>query len=131
MMREIVRRLLATIPVMGVVAIAVFALLHVTPGDPAAIIAGDYATSDDIARVRTKLGLDKPFATQVGIWLGGIENPDTAKSITLRSSQEPRRQAASTPTGTPTRMLMSIASSVSEIVASARCLMSVVTGRPE
>ena len=50
MLREIVRRLLATIPVMAVVAIAVFALLHVTPGDPAVIIAGDYATADDIAR---------------------------------------------------------------------------------
>ena len=81
MLREIVRRLLATIPVMGVVAIAVFALLHVTPGDPAVIIAGDYATSDDIARVRTKLGLDKPFLTQVGIWLGGIARGDLGASI--------------------------------------------------
>ena len=57
MLAEIARRLVATIPVMGVVAIAVFALLHVTPGDPAVIIAGDYATSDDIARIRTRLGL--------------------------------------------------------------------------
>src|SRR5262249_62094211 len=40
----ILRRLLATIPVMGVVALFVFALLRLTPGDPAAIIAGDYAT---------------------------------------------------------------------------------------
>src|SRR3989442_1561380 len=66
---EILRRLVATIPVMGVVAIAVFALLHVTPGDPAVIIAGDYATSEDIAKIRAKLGLDQPFLTQVGIWL--------------------------------------------------------------
>ena len=50
MLREILRRLVATIPVMGVVAIAVFALLHVTPGDPAVIIAGDYATAEDIAQ---------------------------------------------------------------------------------
>ena len=50
MFPEIARRLLATIPVMGVVAIAVFALLHATPGDPAVIIAGDYATGEDIAR---------------------------------------------------------------------------------
>ena len=57
MLPEIVRRLVATIPVMGVVAIAVFALLHVTPGDPAVIIAGDTATLDDIARIRQKLGL--------------------------------------------------------------------------
>ncbi|HEX3175878.1 MAG TPA: ABC transporter permease [Methylomirabilota bacterium] len=81
MLREIARRLVATIPVMGVVAIAVFGLLHVTPGDPAIIIAGDYATADDIARVRTKLGLDKPFATQVGIWLGGLARGDLGASI--------------------------------------------------
>ena len=66
---EILRRLVATVPVMGVVAIAVFALLHVTPGDPAVIIAGDYATSDDIARIRARLGLDQPFHTQVGLWV--------------------------------------------------------------
>jgi peptide/nickel transport system permease protein len=78
MLREIVRRLVATIPVMGVVAIAVFALLHVTPGDPAVIIAGDYASADDIA---TKLGLDQPFLTQVGIWLGRIARGDLGASI--------------------------------------------------
>jgi peptide/nickel transport system permease protein len=78
---EVLRRLAATIPVMGVVAVAVFALLHVTPGDPAVIIAGDYATADDIARIRTKLGLDRPFLTQVGIWLGQIARGDLGTSI--------------------------------------------------
>src|SRR2546425_620138 len=78
---EILRRLVATIPVMGVVAIAVFALLHVTPGDPAVIIAGDYATSEDIAKIRAKLGLDQPFLTQVGIWLGRIVRGDLGTSI--------------------------------------------------
>src|SRR5262249_24369440 len=78
---QIARRLVATIPVMGVVAIAVFALLHVTPGDPAVIIAGDYATADDIAKIRTKLGLDQPFITQVGIWLGRIVRGDLGTSI--------------------------------------------------
>ena len=72
---------MATIPVMGVVAIAVFALLHITPGDPAVIIAGDYATVDDIARIRAKLGLDQPFVTQVGIWLGRIVRGDLGTSI--------------------------------------------------
>jgi peptide/nickel transport system permease protein len=81
MLAQVVRRLLATIPVMVVVAIAVFALLHVTPGDPAVIIAGDYATPDDIARIRVKLGLDRPFATQVGIWLGQIVRGDLGTSI--------------------------------------------------
>jgi peptide/nickel transport system permease protein len=78
---EILRRLVATIPVMGVVAIAVFALLHVTPGDPAVIIAGDYATSDDIARIRTRLGLDQPFHVQVGLWLSRIVRGDLGTSI--------------------------------------------------
>src|SRR5262249_58089896 len=66
---------------MGVVALAVFALLHVTPGDPAVIIAGDYATADDIARIRAKLGLDQPFVTQVGIWLGRVVRGDLGTSI--------------------------------------------------
>src|SRR5262245_64842155 len=66
---------------MGVVAIAVFALLHVTPGDPAVIIAGDYATTDDIARIRTRLGLDQPFHTQVAIWLGRVVRGDLGTSI--------------------------------------------------
>jgi len=74
-------RLLATIPVMGVVAIAVFALLHATPGDPAVIIAGDYATGEDIARIRAKLGLDQPFLTQVGLWVGRIVRGDLGTSI--------------------------------------------------
>jgi len=78
---EIARRLLATIPVMGVVAIAVFALLHATPGDPAVIIAGDYATGEDIARIRAKLGLDQPFLTQVGLWVGRIVRGDLGTSI--------------------------------------------------
>jgi peptide/nickel transport system permease protein len=81
MLREIVRRLIATIPVMVVVAIAVFGLLHFTPGDPATIIAGDYATSEDIARIRAKLGLDKPFLTQLGIWFTQILRGDLGTSI--------------------------------------------------
>ena len=81
MLREIARRLMATIPVVGVVAIAVFGLLHVTPGDPATIIAGDYATTDDIARIRARLGLDQPFLTQIGIWFGRIVRGDLGTSI--------------------------------------------------
>ena len=81
MLAEILRRLMATIPVMAVVALAVFGLLHLTPGDPAVIIAGDYATTEDIARIRTKLGLDRPFLTQVGIWLGQVFRGDLGTSI--------------------------------------------------
>jgi peptide/nickel transport system permease protein len=81
MLQAVVRRLMATIPVMGVVAISVFALLHVTPGDPATIIAGDYATPDEVARIRTKLGLDQPFVTQVVLWLGQVVRGDLGTSI--------------------------------------------------
>jgi peptide/nickel transport system permease protein len=81
MVAELLRRLAATIPVLAVVALAVFALLHITPGDPAVIIAGDYATNDDIARIRAKLGLDQPFLTQAGIWVGRIVRGDLGTSI--------------------------------------------------
>jgi peptide/nickel transport system permease protein len=78
---EIVRRLVATTPVMVVVALAVFALLHLTPGDPAVIIAGDYATSEDIARIRARLGLDEPLPAQIGIWLSRVLRGDLGTSI--------------------------------------------------
>ena len=81
MLQQILRRLMATIPVMAVVAIAVFALLHVTPGDPAVIIAGDYATADDVAKIRSKLGLDRPFLVQIGVWLGQVVRMDLGTSI--------------------------------------------------
>jgi len=81
MVPEILRRLMATIPVMGVVAIAVFALLHLTPGDPAVIIAGDYATTEDIARIRQRLGLDQPLITQLGLWIGRVLRGDLGTSI--------------------------------------------------
>ncbi len=81
MLPLIARRVLVTIPVMGVVALTVFALLHLTPGDPAAIIAGDYATPQDIAKIRSALGLDKPLLTQAGVWLGNVVRGDLGTSI--------------------------------------------------
>jgi peptide/nickel transport system permease protein len=77
----IVRRLLATIPVMGVVALFVFSLLYLTPGDPAVIIAGDFATADDVARIRAKLGLDRPFGVRFGEWAWAILHGDLGISI--------------------------------------------------
>lgn len=81
MFAYIVRRLLATIPVMGVVAIFVFSLLYLTPGDPAIIIAGDYATADDIAKIREKLGLDRPFLVRFAEWLWSVLQGDLGISI--------------------------------------------------
>jgi peptide/nickel transport system permease protein len=77
----IVRRMLAIIPVMGVVAIFVFSLLYLSPGDPAVIIAGDTATLDDIARIREKLGLDRPFYVQFGTWVWNLMHGDLGISI--------------------------------------------------
>ncbi len=81
MFAYIIRRILATIPVMAVVAIFVFALLYLSPGDPAAIIAGDTATVDDIARIRAHLGLDRPVYIQFGTWVWRLLHGDLGISI--------------------------------------------------
>ena len=77
----LLRRILATIPVMLVVALFVFALLHLSPGDPAAVIAGDAASPADIARIRHSLGLDNPLHVQLGIWLWHVAHGDLGTSI--------------------------------------------------
>jgi peptide/nickel transport system permease protein len=77
----IIRRLLATIPVMIVVAVFVFFLLRLAPGDPAAIIAGEDATTEAIAAVRAKLGLDRPVLEQFVLWLAGLAQGDFGVSI--------------------------------------------------
>ena len=81
MLPLIFRRLLATIPVMAVVALFVFALLRLTPGDPAAVIAGDYASPQDVARIRATLGLDRPLHTQLGLWAASLLRGDLGTSI--------------------------------------------------
>src|SRR4051795_8521379 len=68
MFTYVVRRILATIPVMVVVALFVFSLLFIAPGDPAAVIAGDQATPADVERIRQSLGLDRPFLVQFSDW---------------------------------------------------------------
>ena len=77
----IVRRLLATIPVMVVVALFVFLLLHLTPGDPAAVIAGDDASPFEIEGIRRKLGLDRPIWEQFGIYIANLLRGDLGTSI--------------------------------------------------
>src|SRR5215467_11898658 len=85
MFAYIIRRILATIPVMVVVALFVFSLLHLSPGDPAAIIAGDTATADDIARIRQKLGLDEPLYIQFGTWVWALLHGDLGISTLIVS----------------------------------------------
>jgi peptide/nickel transport system permease protein len=89
MLAYVIRRILATLPVMGMVAVFVFILVRVAPGDPAAIIAGDYATPDAIQKIRTGLGLDKPIHVQFGIFLGNLIRGDLGRSL---HSQLPVRQ---------------------------------------
>ena len=77
----IAKRTLAVIPVMLVVALVVFLLLHLTPGDPAAVIAGDYARPEDIVRIRKQLGLDEPLYIQFSTWLWSVLRGDLGVSI--------------------------------------------------
>jgi len=81
MLAYIIRRILATIPVMVVVALFVFSLLYIAPGDPAAVIAGDQATPADVERIRASLGLDRPFLVRFGAWAWDIVRGDLGTSI--------------------------------------------------
>ena len=74
------RRLLSTIPVLLIVAVLVFLMLRLTPGDPAAILAGDAASSEQIAAIRASLGLDRSIAVQFGIWSGNLLQGDFGRS---------------------------------------------------
>ena len=86
MLDFIARRLVAIIPVLAVVAIFVFLMLRLTPGDPAAVIAGDNATSDQIADIRDKLGLNQP------IWSSSASGSATScRAISARASSSRRR----------------------------------------
>lgn len=80
-MNYLLRRLFATLPVMAVVAVVVFLLIHLSPGDPAALIAGDLATTEDIEKLRAALGLDQPLWRQFALWLGRVLSGDLGTSI--------------------------------------------------
>lgn len=83
MLRFLAQRLLATLPVLLVVAIIVFLILRLTPGDPAAVIAGDNATGEDLERIREQLGLTKSVLVQFGIWMGNVLRGDLGYSYYL------------------------------------------------
>ena len=77
----IIRRTLATFPVLLVVALIVFALIHFAPGDPAAIIAGTFAGEEQVERIREQLGLNEPLPVQLGIWFKNIVQGDLGTSL--------------------------------------------------
>jgi len=76
----ILRRLLSTIPVLLIVAVLVFLMLRLTPGDPAAILAGDAASGEQIASIRASLGLDRSLPVQFGIWFGNLLHGELGQS---------------------------------------------------
>ncbi|MGZ5092886.1 MAG: ABC transporter permease [Burkholderiales bacterium] len=81
MFAYVIRRLFSTLVVMTVVAFVVFSLLYLTPGDPAAVIAGDAATTEDIQKIRANLGLDEPFLVRFGSWGWDLLHGDLGTSI--------------------------------------------------
>ena len=90
----IFRRLLASIPVVILVGVMTFSILHITPGDPAVLMAGEEATPADVEAMRVALGFDKPFLVQFGKWSGRLLQGDLGTSIfsqhTIASLMKPR-----------------------------------------
>jgi peptide/nickel transport system permease protein len=81
MIAFLLQRLAATVVVMAVVGAAVFLLVHLSPGDPASVIAGDNASAEQIATIRLKLGLDDPLYRQFLTWAGGVLRGDLGQSV--------------------------------------------------
>jgi peptide/nickel transport system permease protein len=86
MLGYILRRLVATIPVMLMVAVLVFLMLRLTPGDPAAIIAGDNANAEQVALIRDRLGLNEPILKQFVIWFGNMLRGDFGESFFFKKT---------------------------------------------
>ena len=123
MFAYIVRRLIATIPVMAVVAAVVFSLLYFAPGDPAAIIAGDLATAQDIARIHHQLGLDEPFLLRFWHWVWGVLHGDLGISIftNLPVAQLIQQRLEPTAALTVTTLIISVSIAIPiGVVAAAR-----------
>ncbi|MEJ2566631.1 MAG: ABC transporter permease [Gammaproteobacteria bacterium] len=79
----IAKRLLMMIPVLFGISVIVFGIMALIPGDPATAILGSYATPENLARVRTELGLDKPLIEQYLTWLGNLLHGDFGRSYSL------------------------------------------------
>src|SRR4051812_2582916 len=83
MIAYILRRLVMLVPVLLVVGVVVFALIHLTPGDPAAVMLGDRATPEQIEQLQDELGLNDPLPVQFIHWFGGVLRLDLGESIFL------------------------------------------------
>jgi peptide/nickel transport system permease protein len=80
-LRLILRRLVALVPLLFIVTLAVWALLLLIPGDPALSLVGDTATPEQVEAVRAKLGLDDPAYERYGRWIGGVVQGDLGTSL--------------------------------------------------
>jgi len=83
MLQFLLRRILAVLPVLFVVSLVVFLILRLAPGDPAAVIAGNSATNEDIVKIQVQLGLDRSIPVQYGIWMGNVFRGDLGFSYYL------------------------------------------------
>ncbi|SMO46421.1 ABC transporter permease [Paracoccus laeviglucosivorans] len=81
MLSYTIKRVLSVVPILLLVSVFVFLLLRLTPGDPAAIIAGDQATPEQLERIREAMGLNQPILTQYLSWVGGIMRGDFGTSL--------------------------------------------------
>ena len=92
----ILRRLLASLPVIFMVGVITFSILHIAPGDPAVLMAGEEATPEDVEKMRQALGFDRPFYVQFGVWVGNLLRGDLGTSIfskhSIASLMAPRLQ---------------------------------------
>src|SRR5918911_3581834 len=86
MLGYLLRRLAATVPVMWIFAVLFFLMLRLPPGAPAAIIAGDNANAEQVALIRTRLGLDRPIWSQFVLWLGNILHGDFGESFFFKKT---------------------------------------------
>ncbi|WP_377299250.1 ABC transporter permease [Rhizobium sp. SGZ-381] len=89
MIRFILHRLLMAVPTLVIVAVTVFALIRFIPGDPAALMLGDMATPDQIAAMRSDLGLDKSMPQQFLVWSGNVLSGDFGHSIVSKEAVLP------------------------------------------
>ncbi|MBM3518471.1 MAG: ABC transporter permease [Alphaproteobacteria bacterium] len=79
----VIYRLLAMAPVLFIVTLISFSIMQFVPGDPALVIAGAEATAEQVERIRTQLGLNRPFHEQLLAWYGGLVRADLGHSILL------------------------------------------------
>ncbi len=82
MLRFVLARLVAAVPTLAIVSIAVFLLIRLIPGDPAVLLLGDMADPTSLAEARARLGLDQPLPMQFALWLGHVLAGDFGRSIT-------------------------------------------------